>query len=365
MSPTSDGSVTRLLAYVCHNAPPLDVVAACAFLATPACQRAVVCALKTAATLRGPPPPGYAASILTAVARRAGDDLEDELAVALAAALRGDGENEDDARTLPPPPPGTEWRAYFFGGTASSFPVVVAASRDFLAAGTGGAVWRAGGALAAALLARPTLVDGKALLELGCGCGLAGAAVAVAAGWVEDGGGGGGDATTPRLAPASLTLTDGDPGALAIATATLAANGVRGVEVGRLAWGGGGGGGESAPPLDHHHHHHHHHSDAPRLVIGADIMYDPVAAPALADLLARLLSVPGSAALLAGVERAEATVDAYTRALSAAGVTVVRRCPPLAEGENDCDDHLGPVWGEEDESGAVGWWWCVGAGGRK
>ena len=254
--PTSDANVTRLLACVCRNAPPHDVVAALSEApATPASQRAVVRALRTAATLRGPPPAGYAASILTAVARCADNNLEDELAVALAAALSGDGAN-DNARALPPPPPGTEWRAYFFGdASSSSFPVIVAASRDFLAAGTGGAVWRAGGALAAALLARPTLVDGTALLELGCGCGLAGAVIAVAAGWVENGGGGGGgDTTPPRLAPASLTLTDGDSGALAIATAMLAANGVRGVEVARLAWGGGGGGNDSAsPPLDHHH----------------------------------------------------------------------------------------------------------------
>lgn len=354
--PTSDANVTRLLACVCRNAPPRDVVAALSEApATPASQRAVVRALRTAATLRGPPPAGYAASILTAVARCADNNLEDELAVALAAALSGDGAN-DNARALPPPPPGTEWRAYFFGdASSSSFPVIVAASRDFLAAGTGGAVWRAGGALAAALLARPTLVDGTALLELGCGGGLAGAVIAVAAGWVENGGGGGGgDTTPPRLAPASLTLTDGDSGALAIATATLAANGVRGVEVARLAWGGGGGGNDSAsPPLDHHHP-----SAPPRLVIGADIMYDPEAAPALAGLLARLLSVPGSAALLAGVERAEDTVYAYTRALAAAGITVQRQCPPLAEGGGDCDDRLGPVWGEEDESGVVGWWWC-------
>lgn len=345
MPASSDGppAVDRLLARLCRNATPRDALDG--FTASPAGQRAVVAALSTAAALRGPPPPGYEAAVLTAVARCVQDgDLQDELAAALAAALSGQPAVTDPPpRTLPPPPPSTEWRAYFFGGKHAPFPVVAAASRDFLAAGTGGAAWAAGGALAGALLARPSLVAGRPLLELGCGCGLAGAALAVAAGW-----GGEDQKPPPRIAPSSLTLTDGDAGALAIAAATLAANGVRGVGVARLAWGEegeGGGGDEPLPPPPP--------ASPSTLVLGADIMYDPAAAPHMARLLANLLRSPGTAALLAGVERARGTVEAYESAFQTAGLRFTRGLPPAEAGGDD----QGPEWGEVDESGTVGWWW--------
>lgn len=353
-----------LRALAARAAPPREFVEALAG-AVAARQSQVVAALAAAALLRPPPDAGYEARVLGAVAKAVGDELEDGVADALAAAL-GD-RAPPSTSPLPPPTPGCQWRAYYFGAEAAPAPVVASASPDVLAAGTGAAAWPAGAALAGALLARPHLTSGSVVWELGCGCALAGAAVAAVA-------------AARRASPAALVLTDGDRGALANAAVTLAGNGV--------AFGADPG---AAPPprvalaaLDWRHRPPPAWP-APDLVVGADIMYDPgrcatwrgererawagkcadphgspspsATAPALASLLATLLAQPGRdpakpkpLALLAGVERAAGTAAAHAAAFARAGLTVSRSLPPPTA------PPAGPWHASDEGGGVVGWW---------
>ncbi|CAE8608993.1 unnamed protein product [Polarella glacialis] len=126
---------------------------------------------------------------------------------------------------------------------------------------SGAAVWAGSVSLAEELLARPELVAGTRVLELGCGVGVAGLAAAV-------------------VGAASVVLTDGNPSVLALCRRNIEANrgklGAGTCECVTLEWGEV----HAAAALAAAHR--------PEVVIGADVGYDPSSQDALARTLVAL-----------------------------------------------------------------------------
>ena len=267
--------------------------------------------------------------------------VSDALAAALAAALLAEGSGGRSPDTTPP------WNdaALLFGrpgGPATT--VRLRMCTNLLAGDTGCTAWPAAAALGCALAggAAPEGLAGRHVVELGCGTGALGCLLAAAC--------------APR--PASLTLTDGDAGALANARETVARNGWVAAEVegaadaatppplpaislARLPWGPSPppGLGAARPGL---------------LVLGADVSYDPASAPALAACVAALLrrGGPGSAALFAGVRRTAGGVAAFEAAAERAGLRVRRWGVAAAASAGRWG-----AWGGAEGGGAdmVGW----------
>ena len=133
--------------------------------------------------------------------------------------------------------------------------------------GAGDVVWPAAVALARLLAHCPSFAAQKRVLEIGAGLGLPGASAA-------------------QAGAASLLLADRDGAALALAARSAALNAPALAQAGRVAtlvadWGGDLGAWPPAGAVD--------------LVLASDVLYDAAAPPALAALLARLLS-PAAAA---------------------------------------------------------------------
>ena len=159
---------------------------------------------------------------------------------------------------------------------------------------TRGAVWKGGELLAREVLARPDLVRGLRVVEVGTGTGIAGIAAA---------------ASGAR----AVMLTDQS---LDVATATLRMNPALAgrVSLRALVWGDEAGGAALSPPFE--------------VIMAADVIH-PQNAPLLAPLLRSVRTLVGDSGgsryplvLLSYVERS----DALTRALAAALSALPARC---------------------------------------
>jgi hypothetical protein len=332
-------------------APELATALAAGVGATPTRQALLLAAItEDALAARLPRGAAYEAAVLTAAARaaeRGGHALADALADALAARLTAPPDPaaaaadagcwlykiysyapacepaaETEARSdaleraaLAPPGAGAA-----APGDARRGALALKLHRDMLAGGTGCSEWEAGFALAAFLFSYPELVRGRAVLELGAGAGTAGAAA-----W--------------RAGARALAATDGNAAARAACVCNLRLNGAParpeaaggaaapllvegGVTVRRLEWSEGYDYAAAAAAGE----------PAPEVVIGADLMYDPSVATALARAVrqalgARALYPPAArgaepVAYLATVRRSDATLATYVEAAAAAGLAL-------------------------------------------
>ena len=229
-------------------------------------QRALLAVLEHPISVLHPPGRAYRARLLKAAAlaaERSGDDLDDRLAEAHAATLVAP---DDDG-----------WCHKTFAYGPSHLTVSVRAHVNLFEGGTGCHDWPAGFYLAELAATHPRIFAGRRVVELGAGTGITAVVVA-----------------RPPATPAKLTLCDGDRDTLVNLARNLDMNGVRvdeepgtGTETGtgtvstsRLDWNDFDPAALAELRAD--------------LVIGADILYDPLDIPGLLAATGALLGREGS-----------------------------------------------------------------------
>ncbi|KAJ9530964.1 hypothetical protein QJQ45_028748, partial [Haematococcus lacustris] len=154
-------------------------------------------------------------------------------------------------------------------------PVTVRLSSNMLAGSTGCAEWEAGLVLAELLLSCPHLVAGRSCLELGCGSGALATCVT-------------------RLCPSHLILTDGDESSITNCMHNLRLNGVpqgamRKCDARDLSLG------PRSPPIQcsslwwSERLENEVAAISPQVVLGSDLMYNPVVIPELTAALLHFL----------------------------------------------------------------------------
>ena len=190
-------------------------------------------------------------------------------------------------------------RTFRCGGEAE-VEVAVYEEPGLSGAGLGGRVWLGAHHLCEALARWPELVRGQRVLELGCGCGTVGLFAA-------------------KLGAATVTLTDGDPRALAGAARSLGLTGSTDdrVRVSALDWRTDAADGNAA---DLEGPEEGGREPGFPVVVGADLVYEDEQAELLPHVLAKRLR-PGGRALLCLKERSAALLtsfDANCRALGLA-----------------------------------------------
>ena len=222
-----------------------------------AAQRALVAILEHPISVLHPPGRAYRARLLKAAAlaaERSGDDLDDRLAEAHAATLVAP---DDDG-----------WCHKTFAYGPSHLAVTVRAHVNLFEGGTGCHEWPAGFYLAEIAATHPHIFAGRRVVELGAGTGITAAVVA-----------------RPPATPAKLTLCDSDLDSLVNLARNLEMNGVRVDETPAT-----GTGTVSTLRVDWDDFDPSALAELRAdLVIGADILYDPLSIPGLLAATGALL----------------------------------------------------------------------------
>lgn len=229
--------------------------------------------------------------------------------------------------------------------------------------------------LAAFVAARPSLLAGRSVLELGAGLGLCGLAAALA-----------GAAPSPLV-----TLSDFHNGVLSALQRAVADNGLDGrAEVASHNWvadSGGRGGAAAAPAalpapsaVDELGPEYARvlglqaggPAAAPALapgrrfslLLGAEVLYEPVCAAFLPALLRARLECPGGRCLLVGAVRDAALIERLLAACAARGMRLSVRCPatlppPPRGAAAAAAADAGAAQGRRDDAPSAGGGWMA------
>ena len=243
----------------------------------------------------------YAERVLNSLAKEAaadGAELCEDLVTSLA---RGPLEAGAGACGGAAEAPHEGWcfKTYTHGGDGADLcagDITLALSLNLFEGSTGCHAWEAGFFLCEFVLSQRGRFRGRRCLELGCGPGAVGVALV-------------------RAGAAQVVLTDGDAETVQNAHRNMGLNGVSVLEAG-----GGGGVGVSCQELLW---------EAPGaveadVVLGADLLYDPLVIPDLVALLSRARTPSGAPAeaFIATAVRNEATLTEFLRVAAEAGLAV-------------------------------------------
>ena len=250
----------------------------------------------------------YAERVLNSLAKEAaadGAELCEDLVTSLA---RGPLEAGAGARggAAEAPPEGWCFKTYTHGGDGADLcaaDLTLALSLNLFEGSTGCHAWEAGFFLCEFVLSQRGRFRGRRCLELGCGPGAVGVALV-------------------RAGAAQVVLTDGDAETVQNAHRNM---GLNGVIVSQAVKGPGGDGGDGGIEVSCEKLLW----EAPEtveadVVLGADLLYDPLVIPDLVALLSRARTPSGAPAeaFIATAVRNEATLTEFLRAAAAAGLAV-------------------------------------------